>query len=563
MSGSQVHDSANAKQTTIRWSLTDALLLTALLVLAIFGIVLRFDWHATPIEDAAMLLRYAENFSNGYGIRWNIDGLPVDGATDFLYMVATGIVSRITHIGVIAASRILVLAAHLLSVALVFVAGRRVLGGNRWLCAAMAAYLVTGPAVKMANGCFGAPMFAVSLLGCWIAALLYAGDGQTWRCGILVSFLALISGLIRPEGVLIACIFLAATVYRTGFQRAIPLIVSFASVFVLLGGLYFAWHWRYFGAPLPNPFYVKGGGHLYPSSVVQASKNLSELLFPVIPLLPLGWVSPRTRRLANSLLLVIVCFVLMWGLLNNWNNHFMRFQYALVPTVLATIPGLLVDPRSIGLPSWASLSLASRRAVAVAGVLATLGAMGYLDKKFDFRDDAFGMRLFAERLQPFAREGHSIAVTEAGVLPLYSKWHTIDGLGLNDAYIAHHGKISISGYLEQRPPDVIMIHLDVSQLPRQELLIQMNGGQPISGSVYEAFTRLAVFAKQHEYTMAAAYGSSPCNLHLYWVRPGIANYDAILHSIRDYPYYFLDNGELAFDYRDMLPPPAACVRGNF
>jgi hypothetical protein len=560
-SGSQIGPISGARPAAARWSRSDSLLLAALLFLTILGIILRFDWHVTPNEDAAMLLRYAENFANGHGVRWNIDAPPVDGATDFLYMIATGLLSRIAHISVATASRILVLGAQVFSVGLVFVGARRILGGNRWLCAAVTVYLIAGPATAMAAGCFGAPVFAAALLCCWCAALLYADGGQTWGYGILMSLLALLSGLIRPEGVLVAVIFLGATVYRTGIRKGIPIVVSFATVFILLGGTYFLWRWHYFGAPLPNPFYVKGDGHLYPGSAVQAVKNLCELLFPVLPLIPLGWVSPRTRGLTNSLLIVLTSFALMWLLLNNWNNHFMRFQYAIVPTVLIAIPGLLVDFGSIGLPDWGMLSVPVRRSLVLAGIVATLGPAGYLEKKFEFVDIGFGMRLFAERLQPFAGGGHTIAVTEAGALPLYSRWDTIDGLGLNDSYIAHHGAASITGYFEQRPPDVIMIHLDAYNMPRSEVLIMLSGGTPVSGSGYEAFTRMAVFAVQHQYTMAAAYGSSPCNLHIYWVRPGIADYGAILHAIRDYPYIFLDNGDLATDYRDHLPPPSACSRG--
>ncbi len=294
-SASQIDSSVVAKPVGSRWSGTDSLLLAALLALTVFGIVERFDWHVTPIEDAAMLLRYSQNFANGHGIRWNIDSAPVDGATDFLFMVATGVLTRVAHIGVTTACRVLILAAHLFSIALVFVGGRRILGGNRWICGAMAAYLIAGPATKMAEGCFGAPFFAAALLCCWCAALMYAEGRQTWGWSILTAGFGLLSGLIRPEGVLIAFILLAATLYRTGVRRAIPLIVSFVSVFAFLGGPYFIWRWHYFGAPLPNPFYVKGGGHLYPGSVIQAAKNLSELLFPVLPLIPLGWVSLRTR----------------------------------------------------------------------------------------------------------------------------------------------------------------------------------------------------------------------------------------------------------------------------
>jgi hypothetical protein len=533
------------------WSNLDLRLLGALLFAATASVVVGMRWHATPVEDAAMLLRYAGNLAAGHGIRWNVDGAPVDGATDFLFMVATGLLSRVGHVSVVAAARILIAGSQILSVGLAFYCGRRVLGGNRWVCAAMAVYLIAGPAVRMGSACFGAPVFAAALLACWCALLMYAraARGREWNWAVFAAVLGLISGLVRPEGVLVSLMLAGAAAYLAGRGRTMPLVVSFACVYAVFGGAYFVWRWHYFGYPLPNPFYVKGGGHLYPASGLQAAKNLCELLFPVLPLIPLGWISRRTRPLAISLTVLLGSFTLMWVLLNNWNNHYMRFQYAIVPIVLATIPGLLVDLREAGMPEWNSLGLGVRRSLAVAALLATLGPVGYIYKKFDFVDTGFSMRLLAERLHPFAAGGHTMAVTEAGVLPLYSGWHVIDGLGLNDSYIAHHGAGAISDYFARERPEVIMVHLDAGPMPRAEVLAMLNGGQPVSGSTTEAFARMGIYAVQNGYTMAAAYGSSGCNLHIFWVRPGIADYDGIMHAIRDYPYYFLDNGILATDYR--------------
>ena len=48
--------------------------------------VLYVDFRGPPFEDAAMLMRYAENLAAGHGIVWNVGEAPVDGATDFLFM---------------------------------------------------------------------------------------------------------------------------------------------------------------------------------------------------------------------------------------------------------------------------------------------------------------------------------------------------------------------------------------------------------------------------------------------------------------------------------------------
>ena len=109
---------------------------------------------------------------------------------------------------------------------------------------------------------------------------------------------------------------------------------------------------------------------------------------------------------------------------------------------------------------------------------------------------------------------------------------------------------------------ILLVDDDLAVLLTLKAVLELHGFEiETASSSDEAFTRMALFAIEHHYTLAAAYGSAPCNLHVYWVRPGIADYDARLHSIRDYPYFFLDNGTLATDYRDRLPPPAACGPG--
>jgi hypothetical protein len=552
------------------WSPIDSLLLAALAIASILLIRMQIRWDITPIEDASMLLRYSQNFAHGYGLRWNVHQPPVDGATDFLYTVAIGAFSRVSHLGVITSSRILNLSAHLASVLLLFAAGRRLLGANRWICVAFATYLAAGPAVDMANGCFGAPCFAFLLLACWCAGLYYARFKTTWLSAIGFSLLGLLAGLTRPEGVLIALLLLLATLYLTltrdrnlpnsplPGKLAFPIIISFTLIFATLGGAYFAWHWKYFSYPLPNPFYIKGDGRLYPASLRFAAMNLARMLAPAFPLLPLGLLSRSTHRLTFAITGFMLCFTSMWILLTNANNHFGRFQYAVVPlflltiTALASQAGLLFRESAI-----ASLPSSKRWLIPATGVLALCSATLYVNHLYGTDDSAFGMRTFADRLQPLAAKGYTIVVTEAGALPFYSQWQAIDALGLNDAYVAHAPEHHISAeYLDQFHPEIIMIHLDVFTSP---IFAQTNVGDPPTsdfGGWNQQF--LSYYAKSHGYTLAAAYGLGQCNLHLYWVRPGFADYDVVLSDIRDHPYYFLDGGNLTQDHRNELDSIHAC-----
>jgi hypothetical protein len=563
------------------WQPADTRILIALLLLTAVWVAMKLHWSWTPMEDASMLLRYAQNLAAGHGIRWSLNQAPIDGATDFLYMALTAALSRLLHIGVVPASQCLNIAAQLSSVTLIYMGARR-LGGSVWLSASAALYLIAGPFTGLATACFGAPVFAFFLLACWATGLRYALYAATWKTAISMALLGLLAGLTRPEGVLVAALLLIATLYllqdeessrpestsfadvveRPAFGTATKLILAHALIFGTLGTAYFAWRWHYFGYPLPNPFYIKGDGHLYPASVRHAAMNLVTLLLPALPLIPLGWLGDSTRRLTNALVFLLIAFALMWILLSNQNNHFFRFQYAIVPLVLMTVPALANGVAKILGTPGAELrtkvaASQNRLALTLAAVLATLGSMLYISHTFDYYNATErGMRAFALRLQPLAARGYTMAVTEAGALPLYSQWNTIDALGLNDAYIAHHHYLD-RDYLDRTHPELIMVHID-SAFPG-EFAPDGLTHLPTDRNVFYNAEFLNYYAASHGYTLAAIWGAGPCNLHLYWLQPNIPDYDTLLSDIRDHPYYFLDNGNLAHDYRNEQETLQACA----
>ena len=549
------------------WQRADSLLLAALLAFAAVWIALHMQWSWTPMEDAAMLLRYSQHLAAGHGIRWSLNQPPVDGATDFLFMALTAAVAHITQLSVITASRWVNLAAQMLSVGIIFTGSRRVLGGSRWLSAAAALYLIAGPFTSLANACFGAPLLALFLLACWCAGLRYI-QRPTWPIAFVMAALGLLAGLTRPEGVIIALFLLIAIMYLIwmprvrafgpGFAGCLPLLTAFALIFGVLGGAYFAWHWHTFGYPLPNPFYIKGDGHLYPVSVEHAAMNLALLLLPVLPVLPLGWLHPKTRRLTTALFGILLAFTLMWILLNNGSNHFMRFQYAIVPLVLMTAPALAGGLATVfPTPRLAEWPRPQRLAAIAAVLVATACTTLYATRLADYRQTAWGMRTFAQRLQPYAARGYTMAVTEAGALPLYSEWNAIDGIGLNDAFIAHHHGELTTGYLDRTHPELIMVHID-RNIP-WEFLPNAFAQPPTPGVGGYDTALLNYYATSHGYTLAAAWGADQCNLHLYWLRPGFADYAAVLSAIRDHPYVFLDNAYTSHDYRNEMDSTQVCA----
>lgn len=66
---------------------------------------------------------------------------------------------------------------------------------------------------------------------------------ESGLAAVLFSLSGLITGLIRPEGVILAAIMLLAILFLLGWRRLVRVMATFVLIFFLLGGLYFAWRW--------------------------------------------------------------------------------------------------------------------------------------------------------------------------------------------------------------------------------------------------------------------------------------------------------------------------------
>lgn len=152
-------------------------------------------------------------------------------------------------------------------------------------------------------------------------------------------------------------------------------------------------------------------------------------------------------------------------------------------------------------------------------------------------------------LKEYASRGYAIATTEAGLVPLYSGWRTIDTWGLNDQWIAHNGEVT-EEYLDRQQPDIIMWHGYFSPLhpPSSE---QAKGGQ-----WFRQVMTLQDYAERHSFTLAAAFGVSPDNTHYYYVRPDLPEHDEIVKRIRATDYTWYANGQKCKNYARPVPSAA-------
>ena len=514
----------------------------------------------TPMEDASMLLRYSQNLARGHGIVWNVGEHPVEGATDFLYMVLIGVISRLTHVGVKAVAAGLLFVSQVVSVVVMYVGLRRLYRAPVLVAAGFAATLGLGLGYHFVNTGFSAPFYGLFALLTWCVGTVCVLDGVTWRRAIWFAGLGFVTGLIRPEGVILAGLMLCSTLYGVR-ARGLPLAVSFGVIFAVCGGIYFAWRLHYFGLPFPVPFYTKYSGELHLANLKLSSRAMMEMLLPLLPLVGLGLRSRSAMRQLAIWLITVVPFTSVWVLISLENNHFSRFQYVMVPMSLFSLGGLVAVWWREMESSRPQEAETLKRPLAAVMALMFVFAIAYNMHLYLKPFSNVGAQELGLRLQPYAAKNYSMVMTEAGDLPFYSGWRAVDEGGLNDSFVAHNQGLLTEAYIDRYQPEILMYHVWGTYRSADDLKAQTEGvvaaGVTDKLSLNDAIMRN--YAIKRGYVLAAVWGGTYCEYHVYWVKRDFADSDAIVSAIRDHPYYMQETGQLAYDFRDAPAPSAPCV----
>jgi arabinofuranosyltransferase len=256
-----------------------------------FIIVLVFLIHTFHLnvvaEDAFITFQFARNLVNGHGIVWNIGEAPVEGYTNFLWLLLSAFLMKI-GLNVTLYTQLFGVAASLVTMSYVYRFGRRMFnlppGSALIPCLFLAA---SGPFAAWAGSGMEMNLFGLFLLaGCYY----FVGWAQfdSWKDLLKCLLMLFLATLTRPEGFmifgLVAVLGMTFTLLRSRRDR-LQYILSLL-VYVIPFLIYFFWRYSYFGFLLPNTFYAKTGGNFY--QFLRGLKYSSLFAFHfLLPLLPL------------------------------------------------------------------------------------------------------------------------------------------------------------------------------------------------------------------------------------------------------------------------------------
>lgn len=413
-------------------------------------------------DDAFISYRYAANWLQGKGLVWN-PGDPVEGYSNFLWVVVVAALGA-TGIDLPLASQLASVACFAGSLFATYALGRKLLG--------VPAYALLGTGLVGLNYSFFC--YATGGLETQLAALIAlvlvdlgttsmseeGGPHSLWRLlGCSVGAAAAV--LTRPDGALIAglvcgSVALALLTSRAPLQRRLLGLAVLALPAVSLVGVWLLWKLEYYGDWLPNTSYVKLGsrsaGTFVRGGLYVAFFFASYWLVLVLAFLAVRAI-PHLRRLRSvglritplKLVSLIVVFTLLYVVSTGGDIMEYRFLVPIIPLIYLLVlrAAMVVAQRFI--PYLALVMLAGslchglffQEYVRPPGI----GFVRGLEHSVSASDKT-SWRHIGKALHAAFGSGSSVkvAVSPAGAIPYYSELPAVDILGLNDRWVARHGR---------------------------------------------------------------------------------------------------------------------------
>ncbi len=416
-------------------------------------------WRFT-VDDTYITLRYSRNVAEGLGPTYNAVGPRAEGYTTFAWMIAL-VVPHLLGLDAVVAAKALGVAATAatLVVAALWARAEATAAApadpqaGAWAGAAAATCLAAIPATAVhAVSGMETALFTLLLTSVFAAAssVARAPSAAGVRAGAnRLAALALLAGLTRPEGNLVALLTFGTLALAPRDRRTLFVRALFG--WALPIAAYELWRRSYYGLWFPLPFYVKLAT---PGLLPGWPDVLAWLCAPVLHFAPL--VAAALVRPARSLAPALVCFAALaafFVLPQHQMGYDHRYLAPLDPT-LAVLAGVglarLVAWRPVP-DALAAAVLAGVAALEAVNARAVIAGEAEYGQGLANAHARLGLDLLALDL-PRAR----LAISDAGATPYLSRWWTLDLVGLNDAAIATTGRRDPAWVLSQAPDVVVL-----------------------------------------------------------------------------------------------------------
>lgn len=438
------------------YNYSTVLILAYILVIS----VIHLRAYSTDAEDSYIAYRYAENFSEGNGLVFNLNER-VEGYSDFLWIVLVGMVHKIMGIAIPTVARILGLVFYLLSIVLSYQIGKKI--SNCRTTGFASALLLSASGTFACYSWSGLESCLFTFLFLTTLLLLL-----TIRSPFFIGLCVALMVMTRPEGVLMIPIII---VYKLFFDKD---NLKFFVLNFLIGTACFLvpwsiWRVSYYGYILPNAMAAKMGmdfnyqlksGLRYILGYYDATFFMSSLTISLTLWL---YINEKLHTKHIVLLLCIIIYTTFNMLVGGDWMPAWRFFVGIAPILSIYCASLLFEKKLLGTPNTKLVVviilciLTVYNSFANPKMVKEVGEWKY--------DSVEGLAYIGKWFQQKLPRSTVVATFPNGAFSFYNRLHTIDVLGLTDEHIARRGKRKKRGtpghiaydyeYVLNQKPDIL------------------------------------------------------------------------------------------------------------
>lgn len=430
-----------------------------LLVALVPLIVLESLFFNFTIDDAFIGFRYSENIANGYGAVFNIGEKPVEGYSDFLWLLMGALFVKMGFSAMVA-SKYMGIFFSLINIPILYKLSLKVLN-NKFYASLPPLLLSAVPAYAFWAISGMETVFYITLL--MVSVFLFLEKKYA-----LSSLSFVLLSLTRPEG---AVVFAALSIFflymqKTAKQKTLSSgFIKWIMVFAALYVPYFVWRFLYFGYPLPNSFYFKSG--VSSLSSIWWAYNFLAYMLPFAIFGVYSMIRQKTTAEKKFLIALAALLLALTFLYKPIQGYPYRFLLPTIPFILILAADgvrefLLSLNQNIASYARQGISLRKYAAVLVVAFLFVYPLVLAREYKA-YADHIYnGLEMAHTKLGKWLFENldhnSTLVMADIGAAPYYSKMRTIDIVGVTDDYITHHSKdVNYTKYILGQNSDIIVL----------------------------------------------------------------------------------------------------------
>jgi len=381
-------------------------------------------------DDAFISLRYARNLIKGHGLVWNPGETPVEGYTNFLWVMMSAVLHA-AGLSLIAATRVLGVGSLIGLFAVVL-----------WMAPRASAFptallLVTN--ISLAAWAWGGLETCGFSLFMITGVLILQSLENRWsptRC-LAAGFFLSLAQLCRPEAVLVLLVWIAQTLVFPNLsesgvrKRTISLV---AAPFVVVVGSHMVWRFIYYGDWLPNSYYAKSSGFV-PEFTQQGLHYLLQFAlfdFLAVSLFVLAVARAIRHRDRAEVLTSGTVLGYFFYMLWSGGDHMPWFRF-LVPAV----PLIYLSVTRFVFAHWHARRVLPWAIVVATCVWHLTSGVIWAQSGWKYEDAAaWHGTIVGLHIHENWPDESVVALNTAGATAFFARVHCIDMLGINDHHIA-------------------------------------------------------------------------------------------------------------------------------